>query len=262
MNHFQPHNDNHTPAPETVTIGGLPISVLGRAEAARMMLAAAATHKRGRRPLYYTSANGEVIARINTDAQTAALFADADQIVADGQPMVFASRFLTRSKLPERVATTDLFHDAARLAEASGQSFYMLGADEAENARAVAAIRRTYPRLRIAGHSHGYHKGAALTAKLAEINALAPDILWLAMGVPQEQVFVRDHAAELPQVGLIKTSGGLFNFLSGTNTRAPDWMQRIGLEWAYRLILEPRRLGWRYLSTNPQAAYFILTRSQ
>ena len=246
---------------ETVVIGGLPIAVLDRAGAADFMLEAAARHKRGKRPLFHTSANGEVIARINTDSRVAELFASADQILADGQPMVVASRWLTRRPLPERVATTDLFHDAAKRAIATGQSFYIFGASADENARAVAAVRRAYPGLNIAGASHGYLQGRALLDKLAEIDALKPDVLWLALGVPREQEFVRDYGHLLPNVGLIKTSGGLLNFLSGSRQRAPLWMQRLGLEWAFRVGLEPRRLGWRYLTTNPTAMFMILTRS-
>jgi N-acetylglucosaminyldiphosphoundecaprenol N-acetyl-beta-D-mannosaminyltransferase len=79
--------------------------------------------------------------------------------------------------------------------------------------------------------------------------------------VPREQRFFAEHGHKLPDVGLIKTSGGLFNFLSGTNRRAPALLQRLGLEWAFRLLLEPRRLGWRYLSTNPIALFLMLTRS-
>ena len=86
-----------------------------------------------------------------------------------------------KKPLPERVATTDLFHDVAKLAEKSGQSFYMLGASPTENARAVDAVRALYPKLKILGNCHGYLNGHELNAKLEEINTLAPDILWLAM---------------------------------------------------------------------------------
>lgn len=246
---------------DTVTVGGLPMAVLDRAGTADWMIAQARRHPRGSRPLYLTSANGEVIARAARDAGFRDLMLGADQIVADGQPLVIASRLRGSRPLPERVATTDLFHDVARRAEATGTSFYMLGATEAENARAAATVRRLYPRLDLRGHCHGYLSGAALRDKLAEIDALAPDILWLAMGVPHEQTFVAAHAASLPQVGMIKTSGGLFNFLSGTNSRAPDWMQRASLEWAWRVWLEPRRLFWRYAVTNPLAVYLLATRT-
>lgn len=246
----------------TVTIGGLPITVMDRAQATQYMLDAAATRARGQAPLYLTSANGEVISRCHTDHEIADLFALADQIVADGQPMVVASRHLCEHALPERVATTDLFHDVAAKAEVTGQNFYMFGATQDENERAVLAVKAAYPKLRIIGACHGFLKGSELDTKLAEINALAPDILWLAMGVPHEQKFMRDHRHKLDHVGVVKTSGGLFNFLSGTNKRAPNWMQKLGLEWAWRMALEPKRLGLRYLTTNPHALFLMLTRSR
>jgi len=245
----------------TVQVGGLPITVLDRAGTADWMIRAARERQRGRRPLYLTSANGEVLARVASEPDLATMIGAADQIVADGQPLVLASRYRCRAALPERVATTDLFHDVARRAEREGITFYMLGATPEENARAVANVRQAYPRLKIVGHCHGFLKDDALEAKLSEIDALAPDILWLAMGVPHEQRFVARHADRLSHVGVIKTSGGLFNFLSGTNRRAPDWMQSASLEWLYRIWLEPRRLFWRYAVTNPKAIYLMATRS-
>jgi N-acetylglucosaminyldiphosphoundecaprenol N-acetyl-beta-D-mannosaminyltransferase len=146
----------------------------------------------------------------------------------------------------------------ARKAQAAGLSFYMLGADERENAAAVARIRQTYPKLRILGRCHGYLRGEDLRAKVAEINRLAPDYLWLGLGVPAEQLFVDEFIPLLSNVGVIKTFGGLFNFLSGSRTRAPRWMQRAGLEWLWRTWLEPRRLFWRYLTTNPRALCLLL----
>ena len=101
-----------------------------------------------------------------------------------------------------------------------------------------------------------------LTAIVDEINALAPDYLWVALGVPYEQAFVEEFTPRLTNVGVIKTSGGLFNFLSGSRVRAPLWMQRVGLEWAWRIWLEPRRLFWRYFTTNPRALLLLFSRSR
>ena len=143
-----------------------------------------------------------------------------------------------------------------------GRNFYMFGADEAENAAAVANVRKRYPALRIVGHCHGYLRGDALRAKVDEINQLAPDYLWVALGVPYEQAFVAEFSSRLPKVGVIKTAGGLFNFLSGSRPRAPVWMQHVGLEWAWRIWLEPRRLFWRYFTTNPRAHYLLFNRSR
>ena len=83
----------------------------------------------------------------------------------------------------------------------------MFGADEDENAAAVANVRNMYPDLRIVGHSHGYLRGDALRAKVDEINALAPDYLWVALGVPYEQAFVEEFTPRLSNVGVIKTVG-------------------------------------------------------
>src|SRR5262249_58456100 len=92
------------------------------------------------RTLYLPSANGEVLARCSTEPMTERLFRAADLINADGQPLVTVSRFKSKTPLPERVATTDLFHVVARKAAAAGLTFYMFGADEEENPTAVATV--------------------------------------------------------------------------------------------------------------------------
>jgi N-acetylglucosaminyldiphosphoundecaprenol N-acetyl-beta-D-mannosaminyltransferase len=245
-----------------ISLGGLRLAVLDMEETADFMIDAVLPERRAERPLYLTSANGEVLARCSTEPMTERLFRSADLINADGQPLVTISRLKSKTPLPERVATTDLFHLVAGRAEAAGLTFYMLGANEAENDAAVANVRRLYPRLRVLGSSHGYLRGEALRAKVAEINALAPDYLWVALGVPYEQAFVEEFTPQLTNVGVIKTSGGLFNFLSGSKPRAPRWMQAVGLEWAWRTWLEPRRLFWRYLTTNPRALYLLFRQSR
>jgi len=245
-----------------ISLGGLRLAVLDIEQTANFMIDVVFPQRRIGRPLYLTSANGEVLARCSTEPMTDRLFRAADLINADGQPLVTVSRLKSSTPLPERVATTDLFHVVARKAQATRLTFYMFGADEEENAAAVANVRKTYPNLRIVGHCHGYLRGDALRTKVDEINALAPDYLWVALGVPYEQAFVEEFTARLSNVGVIKTSGGLFNFLSGSRARAPRWMQHIGLEWVWRIWLEPRRLFWRYLTTNPRALYLLFHKSR
>jgi N-acetylglucosaminyldiphosphoundecaprenol N-acetyl-beta-D-mannosaminyltransferase len=245
-----------------ITLGGIRIAVLDLEQTADFMIDLVFPQRRTTRPLYLTSANGEVLARCSTEPMTNRLFRSADLINADGQPLVAVSRLKSPLPLPERVATTDLFHAVARKAEAAGLTFYMYGADEAENAAAVANVQREYPNLRIIGHSHGYLRGDELRAKVDEINELAPDYLWVALGVPYEQAFVAEYTSRLTKVAVIKTAGGLFNFLSGSRQRAPSWMQHASLEWAWRIWLEPRRLFWRYLTTNPRALYLLLNSSR
>jgi N-acetylglucosaminyldiphosphoundecaprenol N-acetyl-beta-D-mannosaminyltransferase len=247
---------------ETSLIGGARIARLDLARTARMMLDLAAEPPRAEGPYYLTSANGEVLARRFLDREFARLIDSADSIAADGQPLVTASRLFSRKPLPERVATTDLYPLVADMAQRTGASFYLLGAREEVNRAAYEATKRAAPDLKIVGRSHGYLKGAQLSAKLDEINLLAPDILWLAMGVPLEQQFIDAHRRRLRNVKMIKTSGGLFDFIAGVKPRAPQWMQSAGLEWAFRLGLEPRRLMLRYLTTNPIAAYLLLTQTR
>jgi exopolysaccharide biosynthesis WecB/TagA/CpsF family protein len=245
-----------------VTVGGLRMAAIDLEATADFMIEATDPDNRIGRPLFLTSANGEVLARCSTEPQTERLFRAADLINADGQPLVAASKLQYWFPLPERVATTDLFHVVARKAEEVGRTFYMLGASEAENVAAVDNVQKMYPNLKIVGRSHGYLRGEALRMKVEEINALAPDYLWVALGVPNEQAFVEEFTPYLGNVGVIKTSGGLFNFLSGSRSRAPKWMQKIGLEWVWRTVLEPRRLFWRYLTTNPRALYLLFSRNK
>jgi len=245
------------------TIGGLPIAVIDRARSAAMMVDTALSRRdTAQPPLVFTSANGQVLSMCARDAQIRDLFLDADLIHADGMPLVFVSRFFSKTPLPERVATTDLFHDTALVAQQRGASIYLLGATKAVVDQAVHRTRELYPALKIAGYNSGYLRRDGDEERIiADINRARPDIVWLGLGAPAEQSFAARNRDRLRGVGLIKTSGGLFDFLSGKNSRAPAWMQRLGLEWAYRIYLEPRRLAGRYLMTNPHAIFLLLTRT-
>jgi exopolysaccharide biosynthesis WecB/TagA/CpsF family protein len=253
--------DQALAAVSSVLVGGMPIAVIDRDQSARLMVDLALTRRgSGSPPPVITSANGHVISICARDPSIRSLFLAADLIHADGMPLVFASRLRGRVPLPERVATTDLFHDVARIAEEAGASCYLLGGTHDVIEAAVANVRAMYPRLAIAGFRHGYWRGEDEEAQvIADVNAARPDILWIGMGAPRELTFSMRNRQRLINVGLIKTSGGLFDFLSGRIRRAPVWMQEAGLEWLHRLALEPRRLFLRYLTTNPHALYVLLT---
>jgi N-acetylglucosaminyldiphosphoundecaprenol N-acetyl-beta-D-mannosaminyltransferase len=244
------------------TIGGLPIAAIDRAQSARLMIdIAIARRNSDRRALVFTSANGQVLSMCAQDARMRNLFLGADLIHADGMPLVFASRLLCKSPLPERVATTDLFHDIAAIAPERGARFYLLGGTNSIIEKAVRRARFLYPEVEICGYRNGYFGGDEETQVIDAINAARPDILWLGMGAPAEHLFAMRNRDRLRGVGLIKTCGGLFDFLSGKNPRAPNWMQAAGLEWAHRIYLEPRRLAGRYLMTNPHALFLLLTQT-
>jgi len=248
---------------QAITLGGLPITVASCDSAARDMIETALRYRgQNRPPQYVTSANGQVLSMCAAQPEIRTLFEQADIIHADGEPMVKFSRLMCETGLPERVATTDLVHNTANLAQKQDVTFYFLGAAQDVIEAAVANVQKAYPNLEFAGFRNGYISPDQEEDVLAEINAAAPDILWIGMGVPLEQSFIVRNRHKLTNVGVIKTSGGLFDFLSGRNKRASEWMQNWGLEWAYRTWLEPKRLAWRYLTTNPHALLLLLTRSR
>jgi exopolysaccharide biosynthesis WecB/TagA/CpsF family protein len=242
-------------------IGELPIEATSLEETAQAFVNYCRSEERraARRPIFSTSVNGQIVSLCAHDRQIARLFQEADSINADGQPIVLLSRLLGRTPLPERVATTDLFPIVARLAAESGATFYLFGASEAVNRAAAENALAAHPRLEIVGRRNGYFSPEEEPAIVAEIRRLEPDILWVALGAPLEQQFCARNLEALRGVGIVKTSGGLFDFLAHAKPRAPLWMQRLGFEWLFRLAIEPRRLFLRYLVTNPHAL-FVLAR--
>jgi exopolysaccharide biosynthesis WecB/TagA/CpsF family protein len=240
-------------------VGGLPVAVLDRRSTARLTIAAAIA-RRGTDlpPLFFTTINGQVVSLCASRVEIRQLFERADLISADGMSVVFASRLGSGEALPERVATTDAFHDAAMLAVDRGARFYFLGAKEDVTSAAVKRASELYPELQIVGHRSGYFRREEESEVVKDIDAVSPDVLWVGLGVPLQQQFVMRNLPRLTRVGVIKSCGGLFDFLAGKAPRAPNWMQLAGLEWAYRAWRDPKRLAWRYLTTNPHAAYWLL----
>lgn len=218
-------------------------------------------HAKGERgawlPKLVFSSNGQGLALAGRDPSFMDVMLRADIIHADGMPVVFASK-LTSAPLPERIPTTDFFHDAARAAESSGLKFFMLGGKEEQNDAAVAAIRKMYPALRIVGRHHGYFGDDEDEAVCTMVRESQADVLWVGLGKPRQEVWCLRNRARLQGVGWLKTCGGLYAFLAGDVPRAPMWMQRMGLEWLFRMMDDPKRLTMRYLSTNPYALYRLL----
>lgn len=246
-----------------VLVGGLPIVRASMSEAADALVQTAIRKRRlHEQPFYSTSANGNILALCYRNIEFRALMLQADEIDADGMPLVIFSKLSAKRSLPERVATTDLVKVVAARAEAMDVSFYFLGGRESINAEAVARMRREYPNLVFKGRHHGYFRPEEEEAIVAEIAACKPDILWVGLGVPLEQQFVNRNLKNLRGVGVVKTCGGLFEFLSGDKRRAPKWMQSAGLEWLHRMMLEPGRLTRRYLTTNSVALYALIFRSR
>jgi exopolysaccharide biosynthesis WecB/TagA/CpsF family protein len=247
---------------DIVRVGGLPIAMMDRRQTARFTVERAVAGKKlDRHCELHTTANGQVVSLCASQPAVRSLYEKADLISADGMSVVFASRLRCPSALPERVATTDVFHDVAEAAVRRGATFYFLGGTEEVVERAAFRAQQLYPRLRLVGWHHGHFASSRDNEIGDMINEAAPDVLWVGMGVPRQQEFILGQRRRWTSVGVAKTCGGLFDFLSGNRGRAPTWMQSAGLEWFYRALHEPKRLGWRYLTTNPHAMYVMWTDS-
>lgn len=173
----------------------------------------------------------------------------ADIISADGQAVVWASRLLGQP-LPERVPGPDLMNSLMNLANSKGYKVYLLGAEEEIVSRVADLFSSKYGKEIVAGFHHGYFSAAEEEVLVADINASGADMLFVAIPSPKKELFNEKYRKQLKNVGLIMGVGGTFDVISGKVKRAPRWMQDNGLEWLYRLIIEPRRMWRRYLIGN------------
>jgi len=170
-------------------------------------------------------------------------------IVADGMPLIWASR-IQGTPLPERVAGSSLISTLSAAAGKQGRSVYLLGGDKGTAEQAADVLKRQYPGVRIAGTYYpefGFESDEAQMQKLiAHLTAANPDIVYVALGSPKQEWLIGQLRGYLPRAWWLGI-GISFSFLSGHVKRAPQWMQRSGLEWLHRLCQEPRRLARRYL---------------
>ena len=252
----QAANDSYS----EVMVGGLATACLTREGLARVMLQDCLDARgKDRSPKLVFASNGHAIALAAQDPDFRAYFEQADIVHADGQAAVFAS-WMTKTPIPERSATTDFIHDAARVGAEHGLRFFLLGATEEANAEAARILAQKYPGLKIVGRRHGYFSRDEEEDICDEINLTMPDVIWVGLSVPLEYEFSARNKSRL-KAGWLVTCGGCYNFITGAYARAPRWMQVAGLEWLFRLIKEPKRLFLRYAVTNPLAIFLLLTRT-
>lgn len=200
-----------------------------------------------RRPHYIVTANVDFLVQAHRDVELRRILLDADLVLCDGTPLVWASRWLG-NRLPERVAGSDLVPALLQVAAAKGRRIFFLGAAPGVAAEAAARLRREYPALNIVGHY------APPFADLLDmdhahivqrIREAKPDILLVSFGCPkQEKWIAMNHRALGVPVAI--GVGATIDFLAGRVKRAPAWMRHSGTEWIYRLAREPRRLFRRY----------------
>jgi len=194
--------------------------------------------------------NAALLCMMRRDAELRTACRAGDLIVADGVPVVWTSR-LAGVPLPERVAGVDL--TARLLAEgaAHGLSAYFLGA-RPEVVRSLADYCASkYPGLKVVGWRDGYFGPSDHASIVAEIAGLAPHLLFVGMPSPFKETWCQRHREALG-VPVIVGVGGTFDVLTGYVRRAPRVLQRVGMEWSWRLAMEPRKMWKRYLRTNTE----------
>lgn len=197
---------------------------------------------------HHTAVNAAKIIAAERDPQLREIISRSDLVTADGQAVVWASRLLG-DPLPERIAGIDLMTRLLARAEERGWRVYILGAQEAILEEAVQRIRGRNPGLAIAGYRHGYFAKSEEPSVVEEIAASGADILFVAMSSPRKEYFLGSRGRDL-RVPFVMGVGGAVDVLAGRTRRAPIMIQRLGLEWSFRLLQEPRRLGRRYAETN------------
>jgi N-acetylglucosaminyldiphosphoundecaprenol N-acetyl-beta-D-mannosaminyltransferase len=208
-----------------------------------------------RKPLLVGVLNAAKIVNMRRDPALRDALLDCNMLLADGQSVVWASRILGRP-LPERVAGIDLFEGLLELAHREHRSIYLLGARPDILAALERTIAQRWPGLKIAGSRDGYFDDSEADLVATEIRSANADMLFLGMASPKKEVFLRrfQHGLNVP---VLHGVGGSFDVLAGITRRAPLTWQRLGLEWAYRLLQEPGRMWKRYLVTN--SAFIGLT---
>ncbi|HIW60939.1 MAG TPA: WecB/TagA/CpsF family glycosyltransferase [Candidatus Stackebrandtia excrementipullorum] len=211
--------------------------------------------------------NVDIVRQTMHDARVADVVSTADLVVADGAPLVWASK-LAGCALPERVAGSDLIWHLSRAAAEDDRSIFLLGGapggDRSTAAVAADRLIEAFPGLFVAGACSppmGFDRDRETMRTLVEdMVAVAPDIVFVGLGFPKQEDVIGQLAARMPSTWFLGC-GAAVDFVAGHRRRAPIWMQRSGLEWLHRLASEPRRLARRYLVHDAPTAFGLLARS-
>jgi N-acetylglucosaminyldiphosphoundecaprenol N-acetyl-beta-D-mannosaminyltransferase len=204
--------------------------------------------------------NAQHVVLLERDPYLRKIHSEATLVVPDGISLVYAARLLGKP-LKERVTGVDLFQGLCGRAAERGLGVFLLGGRRGAAEEAAARLKSNYPKLNVVGTCcppWGFHlHEEGLNAVARAISEARPQILFVALGAPKQEYWIYEHAASLG-VPLSIGIGGSFEMVSGMMRRAPRWMQAAGLEWLFRLALEPRRMWRRYLIGNAQFLSIIL----
>jgi N-acetylglucosaminyldiphosphoundecaprenol N-acetyl-beta-D-mannosaminyltransferase len=211
-----------------------------------------------------TTPNPEMLVDASRDTAFAVALKSADLALADGIGLVIVSRLLGRA-IPSRISGTDFVDDLAELAARVGKTVFLLGGEGERVAERTAEIlKQRHPGLKIAGALSGVRVfwEDAQTPRiegdaLVKLKAAAPDILLVAFGHRKQELWIQKNLVSLPSVRLAMGIGGAFDFIAGDVRRAPSVMRKLGLEWLWRLIIQPWRVKriWKAVVTFPWLAF-------
>lgn len=207
--------------------------------------------------------NLDILRQITHDREFGSLAAQTTLRLVDGMPLVWASRLL-RTPVPGRVAGSDLLVPLCQRAAREGWAVFLLGGNPGAAEGAAAVLRERAPGLRLVGLDcppMGFEKDPDYLRGLeARLKAAAPLLVFVALGSPKQERLIADLRGVLPLAWFFGI-GVTFSFVSGEIQRAPGWARASGLEWAHRLIQEPRRLAGRYLLRGVPFAIRLLVTS-
>ena len=230
----------------TVDLFGMSFEQATLSSAVAQILDAA---RQGRKGIVVTP-NVDHIVLIQDDADMQRIYKNALFRYADGMPIVWLSQFIKKSPLPERVAGSDLLIALCKQSAGSGLNLYFLGGNPGIAEKAANKLRQQYSGLHIVGTwcpPFGFENDPVQTGLIInDINSHNVDILFIGVGAPKQEKWADANIDRL-QVGPILCVGASFDFAAGTTKRAPQWIQKIGFEWVWRLAGDPGRLWKRYL---------------
>ncbi len=205
---------------------------------------------RSRRPHRHVAMNVDKLVKVHRDPTLRRIVEGCDIINVDGQPLVWASRAMG-APIKERVAGIDLMEALVARSAARGWKVFFLGGEAAAVTSVVQYYQTVHPALRVAGWRDGYWDRARETDVVQDVRHAGPDILFVALGSPEKEHFIERHLRELA-VPFVMGVGGAFDVVAGLTRRAPQLLRRLGLEWFWRFLQEPRRMWKRYFIDDIQ----------
>jgi N-acetylglucosaminyldiphosphoundecaprenol N-acetyl-beta-D-mannosaminyltransferase len=237
------------PTPETVDILGVPLALTDYDEMLGWMSAMITSRSRG----YLCACNVHTVMASREDEELRESLLASSLNVPDGQPLVWAINSLGHS-LTSRVYGPELMSRACTQAAEEGHRFYLYGGrNQGALVQLALNLRQRNPGVKIVGGYSPPHRELTEEEREAvadEINRSHADVVWVGIGVPKQEKWMAEMRGRLEAPVLIGV-GAAFDFHAGLVPQAPSWVQESGLEWAYRLAHEPRRLWKRYLRYNP-----------